>query len=86
MMRVVPDPAYAVLGDYASDEAVPLREQMRIDKPIAEQPITYMGDLLRGDLGDSLVTFVNRPGDQIRTVLPYSLELTIAAIFISTCA
>ena len=84
LMRVVPgDPAYAVLGDYASDEAVAaLREQMGIDKPIWEQYITYMGDLLRGDLGDSLVT--RQPAwDQIRTVLPYSLELTIAAIFIA---
>ncbi len=84
LMRVVPgDPAYAVLGDYASDEAVAaLREQMGIDKPIWEQYVTYMGDLLRGDLGDSLVT--RQPAwDQIRTVLPYSLELTIAAIFIA---
>ena len=84
LMRVVPgDPAYAVLGDYASDEAVAaLREQMGIDKPIWEQYVTYMGDLVRGDLGDSLVT--RQPAwDQIRTVLPYSLELTIAAIFIA---
>lgn len=84
LMRVVPgDPAYAVLGDYASEEAVTaLREQMGIDKPIWEQYVTYMGDLLRGDLGDSLVT--RQPAwDQIRTVLPYSLQLTIAAIFIA---
>jgi ABC-type dipeptide/oligopeptide/nickel transport system permease component len=84
LMRVVPgDPAYAVLGDYASEEAVTaLREQMGIDKPIWQQYLTYMGDLLRGDLGDSLIT--RKPAwDQIRTVLPYSLQLTGAAILIA---
>jgi ABC-type dipeptide/oligopeptide/nickel transport system permease component len=41
-----------------------------------------MGDLLRGDLGDSLIT--RKPAwDQIRTVLPYSLQLTGAAILIA---
>lgn len=84
LMRVVPgDPAYAVLGDYATEEAVTaLRSQMGLDKPIWEQYVTYMGDLARGDLGDSLVT--RKPAwDQIRTVLPYSLELTGAAIVIA---
>jgi ABC-type dipeptide/oligopeptide/nickel transport system permease component len=41
-----------------------------------------MGDLLRGDLGDSLVTR-NPAWEQIRTVLPYSLQLTGAAILIA---
>jgi ABC-type dipeptide/oligopeptide/nickel transport system permease component len=84
LMRVVPgDPAYAVLGDYATDEAVTaLRKQMGLDKPIWEQYVTYMGDILRGDLGDSLVT--RKPAwEQIRTVLPYSLQLTGAAILIA---
>jgi len=84
LMRVVPgDPAYAVLGDYASDEAVAaLREQMGIDQPIWKQYLTYMGDLLHGDLGDSLIT--GQPAwDQIRTVLPYTIQLTVAAIFIA---
>jgi len=84
LMRVVPgDPAYAVLGDYASEEAVTaLREQMGIDKPIWRQYLTYMGGILRGDLGDSLIT--RQPAwDQIRTVLPYSLQLTGAAILIA---
>jgi ABC-type dipeptide/oligopeptide/nickel transport system permease component len=84
LMRVVPgDPAYAVLGDYATEDAVKaLRAQMGLDKPIWEQYITYMGGIVRGDLGDSLVT--RQPAwEQIRTVLPYSLELTGAAIVIA---
>ena len=84
LMRVAPgDPAYAVLGDYATDDAVAaLRTQMGLDKPIWSQYVTYMGGVLRGDLGDSLVT--RQPAwVQIRTVLPYTLQLTIAAIIIA---
>lgn len=84
LMRVAPgDPAYAVLGDYATDEAVTaLRQQMGLDKPIWRQYIDYLGGILHGDLGDSLVT--RQPAwDQIRTVLPYTLELTAAAVIIA---
>lgn len=84
LMRVAPgDPAYAVLGDYATDDAVAaLREQMGLNKPIWQQYLDYMGGLLRGDLGDSLVT--RQPAwIQIRTVLPYTLQLTAAAIAIA---
>lgn len=84
LMRVAPgDPAYAVLGDYATDDAVnALREQMGLNKPLWEQYLTYLGDVLRGDLGNSLVT--RQPAwDQIRTVLPYTLQLTAAAIVIA---
>ncbi len=84
LMRVVPgDPAYAVLGDYATDDAVAaLRTQMGLDKPIWRQYLDYMGGLLRGDLGDSLVTR-QAAWIQIRTVLPYTLQLTAAAVFIA---
>jgi ABC-type dipeptide/oligopeptide/nickel transport system permease component len=84
LMRVVPgDPAYAVLGDYATDDAVnALRQQMGLDEPIWRQYLDYMGGLLHGDLGDSLVT--RQPAwIQIRTVLPYTLQLTLAAILIA---
>jgi ABC-type dipeptide/oligopeptide/nickel transport system permease component len=84
LMRVVPgDPAYAVLGDYATDDAVnALRQQMGLDEPIWRQYLDYMGGLLHGDLGDSLVT--RQPAwIQIRAVLPYPLQLTLAAILIA---
>lgn len=84
LMRVAPgDPAYAVLGDYATDDAVAaLREQMGLNKPIWQQYVDYLSGIVRGDLGDSLVT--RKPAwIQIRTVLPYTLELTFAAIVIA---
>jgi ABC-type dipeptide/oligopeptide/nickel transport system permease component len=83
IVRVAPgDPATAALGDYASAEAVAtLRERMGLNEPLWKQYLTFLGDLARGDLGDSLIT--QRPViDQITFVLPYSLELTVVSILI----
>jgi ABC-type dipeptide/oligopeptide/nickel transport system permease component len=84
IVRVIPgDPAIAVLGDNATEDAVAaLREQMGLNEPLWRQYLDYMTGLLRGDLGNSLVT--RQPAwDQIRYVIPYTLELTIAAIAIA---
>jgi len=84
IVRVIPgDPAQAVLGDYATDEAlVQLRDQMGLNEPLWRQYVTYMGGLLTGDLGDSLVTRQSA-WSQISFVLPYTLELTLAAVLIA---
>lgn len=84
VVRVVPgDPARAVLGDYASEETInAYREQMGLNDPLWVQYKDYILGLLRGDLGDSLVT--RKPTwDQISGVLPHTLELSVAAIIIA---
>lgn len=83
IVRVAPgDPAVAALGDYASADAVAaLREKMGLNEPLWKQYLTFLGDLARGDLGDSLIS--QKPvSEQIAFVLPYTLELTLAAILI----
>jgi ABC-type dipeptide/oligopeptide/nickel transport system permease component len=83
IVRVAPgDPAVAALGDYASEEAVAsLRERMGLNEPLWKQYLTFLGDLARGDLGRSLIS--QAPViDQIKFVLPYTLQLTLAAIVI----
>jgi ABC-type dipeptide/oligopeptide/nickel transport system permease component len=83
IVRVAPgDPAVAALGDYASAEAVEsMRERMGLNAPLWQQYLTFLGDLLRGDLGDSLIS--GKPViEQIAFVLPYTLELTLASILI----
>ena len=83
IVRVAPgDPAVAALGDYASEEAVAaLRERMGLNEPLWKQYLTFLGDLARGDLGRSLIS--ETPViDQIAFVLPYTLELTAAAIVV----
>ncbi len=84
LVRVIPgDPARAALGDNATEEAVDqLREELGLNAPLWEQYVTYMGDLLRGDLGTTLIT--RQPAwEQIEFVLPYTLELTFAALLIA---
>src|SRR5215211_4651189 len=83
VVRIAPgDPAVAALGDYASADAVEaLRERMGLNAPLWQQYLTFLGDLARGDLGDSLIS--QKPvSEQIAFVLPYTLELTAAAIVI----
>lgn len=83
IVRVAPgDPAVAALGDYASAEAVAaLREKMGLNAPLWQQYLTFLGDLARGDLGRSLIS--QKPvSEQIAFVLPYTLELTAAAILV----
>ncbi|MBX6341525.1 MAG: ABC transporter permease, partial [Thermomicrobiaceae bacterium] len=84
IVRVAPgDPATAVLGDYASKEAVDaLRKRMGLDRPLWEQYIDFLGGLLHGDFGRSLIT--GQPTlQQIRQVFPYTLELAVAAILVA---
>ena len=83
VMRTLPgDPAYAILGDNATAEAVSaLRERLGLDRPILEQYVQFVGGLLTGDLGTSLV--FNAPVlRELGRVLPFTLELTAAAVLL----
>ncbi|RLC65795.1 MAG: ABC transporter permease [Chloroflexi bacterium] len=83
LVRLAPgDPAVAALGDYASQEAVErMRERMGLNAPLWLQYVRFLGQLVRGDLGHSLIN--NVPvSQQIKRVLPYTLELTAAGILV----
>ncbi|MDQ2941881.1 MAG: ABC transporter permease [Chloroflexota bacterium] len=74
------DPTRAILGQHATPETTArLRDVLNLDKPLWEQYVLYMGDLLRGDLGRSLVN--NRPvlSDFIIR-FPATVELTLVAL------
>lgn len=61
IVRVTPgDPAAMMLGPEATAaDIASLRERLGLDAPIPEQFVTYVGALLRGDLGQSI--FLNLP-------------------------
>lgn len=85
LIRIIPgDPAVAALGDLASKETVEaLREQMGLNAPLYIQYFRFLGNLLQGDLGNSLIT--SRPiSEQVIAVLPYTLMLTVSAVLIGT--
>jgi ABC-type dipeptide/oligopeptide/nickel transport system permease component len=86
VVRVIPgDPATAALGDYASKEAVDaLRERMGLNASLPVQYGRFLRDLVRGDLGASMITGASIR-DQIAHALPYTVELTTVSILIG-CA
>ncbi|HET7009623.1 MAG TPA: ABC transporter permease, partial [Anaerolineales bacterium] len=57
MLKLVPgDPAVAILGIRATPEAIAnIREALGLDRPFLVQYLAFLGNLLRGNLGDSLV-------------------------------
>ena len=80
LVRVAPgDPAIAALGDQASAAAIEARrELLGLNEPLWKQYLIFLGDLARGDLGRSLIS--QKPvAEQILFVLPYTLQLTVAA-------
>src|SRR4030042_2793861 len=83
IIRLVPGgPALAVLGSYATEEAIrELEKQMGLDKPILVQYGNFLVNLCRGDLGKSLIT--SRPiSPEISRALPYTLDLAIGGMII----
>ena len=57
IIQIVPgDPARVVLGPYASDESVAgLRARLGLDRPLFVQYVSWLGGVLQGDLGQSLL-------------------------------
>lgn len=83
IVRVVPgDPAQVILGDQATADAIAaMRSRLGLDRPLLIQYAEFLWGALRGDWGVSLVT--GRPVlVEVMSVLPWTLELTIAALLI----
>jgi peptide/nickel transport system permease protein len=82
--HVIPaDPAVVALGDHATDDQITaFRAEYGLDKPLVEQFGRYVNGLLHGDLGRSIRT--RRPvADDLREFFPATLELSLAALFVS---
>jgi ABC-type dipeptide/oligopeptide/nickel transport system permease component len=82
-IRTLPgDPAYAILGDSASAEAIAaLQARLGLDRPIFEQYLVFLRDLTQGDLGQSLVHGTSVMEMLVR-VLPFTLELALTSILL----
>lgn len=81
IVRVIPgDPAQAMLGDQASQEALAaLRERLGLNEPIFVQYLAFLSDVAQGNWGASMVS--GRPVlGELWAVLPSTLELTLASL------
>lgn len=83
IIQLVPgDPARVVLGVAASEENVQaLRERLGLNQPVWQQYISWLGGLLQGDLGNSLVTGQSVT-EQIFQRLPATLTLAGAGLLV----
>ena len=81
MMRSIPgDPVVALLGDaYTEEDAVKAREAYGLNQPVLLQYLIWLGKLLQGDWGTSILT--GRPVLQdVLVRLPVTLELVVLSM------
>jgi peptide/nickel transport system permease protein len=85
LTQAVPgDPALANLGQNPTPEAIQaFHEKYGTDDPLPQQYLTYMSNLLRGDLGTSQQT--HQPvADDLGVSIPATAELALFSIVLST--
>ena len=79
LIRLIPgDPIELLVGERGIDPArhAMLREQFGFDRPLWQQYLTYLGDLVQGDLGRSIVT--RKPVlNEFLTLFPATVELSV---------
>jgi len=86
LTQVVPgDPITASLGDRAASDpeiVQAFRARYGLDKPLPEQYVIYLGNLLQGDLGESLQT--RRPvTTDLAQYMSATIELSIVAMVVA---
>ena len=84
LLRIAPgDPVDAILGTRASEFArESLRIKLGLNKPLINQYLEYLNNLIHGDLGKALIN--EEPvKDIISKALPASIELTVISLIIA---
>jgi peptide/nickel transport system permease protein len=84
LTRALPgDPAAFFAGPAATAESIAqIRTQLGLDQPLPVQFMTYLGDLVTGNLGQAITT--GQPVlQELISRMPASLELTLFALLIS---
>lgn len=85
LLHFIPgDPATVMLGERASEENVQaLRERLGLNRPLPEQYVIWIGNILQGDLGRTIKG--NIPvSDEIRNRFPATVELSLFALTLAT--
>ena len=84
LVRSAGDPVVLLLPEDATQEQIDLlRTSLGLDRPVMEQYVRYLGNLVRGDFGTSL-RFRNQDAFQITVErLPATLQLASAALLVA---
>jgi len=77
------DPALAMLGERASEENLEaIRERLGLNEPLYQQYFIWVGNMMRGDLGDTVRG--NIPiENEIANRFPATVELAVTALIIA---
>lgn len=84
LLHLLPgDPAVAIAGSEATTEAVErIRQQLGLDRPLLEQLVTWLGHLVQGDFGKSLI--LNQSVlSAVAERLPVTLSLALLSLAIT---
>ncbi|EKU97671.1 ABC-type dipeptide/oligopeptide/nickel transport system, permease component [Leptolyngbya sp. PCC 7375] len=83
-LHLIPgDPALVLLGDRANpDQVAALRERMGLNEPLPLQYLSFLGSLLKFDLGESIFTGIPI-WDEIKLRWPATFELSVSAMLIA---
>ncbi|HET7520468.1 MAG TPA: ABC transporter permease, partial [Candidatus Limnocylindria bacterium] len=84
MLRLVPgDPVRTMLGFRATPETIAtVREALGLDRPLHEQYFSWLGGVLRGDLGADFISGAPLT-ELLAERLPVTLELTILSLLLA---
>jgi peptide/nickel transport system permease protein len=84
LMHMLPgDPVSIMLGDNATQEEVEhLRQELGLDKPLPLQYANWIGDLLRGDLGES-ISLNEDVNELMKQRLPVSFHIGTMAFILA---
>lgn len=85
-IRLVPgDPVEVLYGerDLTAEQLQQFRVDMGLDRPLYEQFLAYLGQLLRGDLGTSLTS--RQPvWSEFLDLIPATIELSLCALMVGS--
>jgi peptide/nickel transport system permease protein len=80
LARMAGDPVRMVVGEMASDDEVrAMRQRLGLSGSLATQYVTFMGGLLRGDLGES-IRYARPNSRLVLGRLPATIQLAVAAL------
>ncbi len=85
LVRLIPgDPVEAILGDQAGpEEKAELRRSLNLDRPIAEQYLSFFGEMLSGTMGTSFRKPDRSVWSLVREVFPDTIVLALAALLVA---
>ncbi len=84
LLRLTPgDPILQILGPYADRQTMEdMRERLGFNQSVPEQYGTWLGKVVRGDLGESIITRQSVTGT-LKWRIPVTLQIALGALAVS---